>query len=538
MTTTTARLRGTIAAGLLVGGTALLAACGTQPVVSAPRCAEAGADIACTAQGPVRGSVENGTLAFKGIPYAQPPVGGLRWRAPQPPLAWQGVRNANQFGPVCPQLAGTEVVGNEDCLTVNVWRPEVASPALLPVMVFLQGGGNHSLSGQGTAAFGGVQYNGQLLTGQGVVFVSFNHRIGALGFLAHPALGAERAEKVSGNYGNLDQVAVLLWLQANVAAFGGDPKRIMLFGTSAGGGSICALMTAPAARGLFHGAAMQSSVPTGCTLPTLADAENGTGRRVVQALRCGGAETAACLRARSALEVVQAVPGTFGVLPRVYGPNVDGVLFPQQPFAAIEKGTHSHMPVIIGNTTDETMTWAGLLGSVSDSPTLDLALGRVFGREAVPRIRAEYPLAGFPVVRDALVSVTTDAFFTCPSRRVARALARTQKEPVVRYVFSQALENDPALPAQRAVHTIEHVFFFPWSGTYRPTVADQVLQQQMLSLWTRFARTGSLPPTEWPAATASSDVSLLLGPDGGMRAANADAKCDFWETVVLPRPHL
>src|SRR5246127_2390696 len=151
-------------------------------------------------------------------------------------------------------------------------------------MIWLTGGGNFSYSGQGSPGFGGVAYNGVELVPQGVVYVSYNPRLGVLGFLAHPALDAERPEKISGNYGSLDQIAMLRWLKRNIATFGGDPDKIFLFGTSAGGGNICALMTSPLTRGLIHCVAMQSSVPTGGEIQTMADAEEGTGRKVAQAV--------------------------------------------------------------------------------------------------------------------------------------------------------------------------------------------------------------------------------------------------------------
>src|SRR5947209_1861953 len=296
-------------------------------------CMASDPDTVCTAQGAVRGFTEGDMLAFKGIPYARPPVGPLRWKPPEVADAWSGVRDGSRFGAICPQLIGQEVRGEEDCLTLNVWRP-LAKPAQpLPVMVWLTGGGNHSLSGQGSAGFGGLTYSGERFVPQGVVFVSYNLRLGVLGFLAQPALDAERLEKISGNYGSLDQIAMLRWLKANIAAFGGDPNRIFLFGTSAGGGNICALMTSPLTQGLIHGVAMQSSVPMGCEIQTLHDARNGTGAKVAKSTGCDNKESdvAACLRGKSVAELVPAVPGTFTVLPRLYGPNVDGTIFPEQP---------------------------------------------------------------------------------------------------------------------------------------------------------------------------------------------------------------
>jgi para-nitrobenzyl esterase len=296
-----------------------------------PGCSANDPDVACTLQGAVRGVVEGDMLAFKRIPYARPPVGPLRWKPTEAAEAWSDVRDGSRFGAICPQIIGQEVKGDEDCLTVNVWRPRVKPAQALPVMVWLTGGGNHALSGQGSAGFGGLTYSGDKFVPQGVVFVSYNLRLGVLGFLAHPALDAERPEKISGNYGSLDQIAMLRWLKANIAAFGGDPNKVFLFGTSAGGGNICALVTSPQTRGLIHGVAMQSSVPNGCEIQTLDNARNGTGVKVAAAVGCEtAADVATCLRSKSMAEIVTAVPGTFTVLPRLYGPNVDGHIFPDQ----------------------------------------------------------------------------------------------------------------------------------------------------------------------------------------------------------------
>ncbi|MED5619915.1 carboxylesterase/lipase family protein [Ideonella sp. BN130291] len=518
-----------LAAALALGGCA-------SPGSGMPACADTGPGVACTAQGAVRGTPENGTLAFKGIPYAAPPVGPLRWQPPAAPARWEGVRDGSRFGAICPQLVGKDVVGEEDCLTLNVWTPATPPSQPLPVMVFLTGGGNHSFSGQGSPGFGGVNYNGQLLVPQGMVYVSFNYRLGALGFLAHEALSAERSDKVSGNYGSQDQIAMLRWLQRNIANFGGDPQRITLFGTSAGGGNICGLMTTPAARGLFQRAAMQSSVPTGCELPTLADAQQGTGRRVAQALGCDQGDTAACLRGKATADIVRAVPGTFGVLPRLYGPNVDGQVFPEQPLAAIARGAHTHMPVIVGNTTQETMQFVGAVGPVTDAASYEAAIGKVFGPAAVPRVLATYPATAYATPRDALVQLTTDALFTCQSRRVVRTLARNQAEPVYRYLFAHTLDNDPEQKALGAVHTIEHAFLFPWQGKYRPTEADLAVQRLMAEHWTRFARAGN-PGAAWPVAEPG-DRFLRIAPAAVAQAGDAGAHCDLWDTVRLPWPHL
>jgi len=499
-------------------------------------------EIVCTVEGAVRGVVEREMLAFKGIPYAQPPVGELRWKPPQPPAHWTGVRDGSRHGPICPQLVGQEVKGEEDCLYINVWRPRARLERALPVMIWLTGGGNHSLSGQGSAGFGGVVYDGDALVPQGVVFVSYNLRLGALGFLAHPALDAERPEKVSGNYGSLDQVAMLQWVHRNIATFGGDPSRVFLFGTSAGGGNICALMTSPMTRGLIHGVAMQSSVPAGCEIQTLAEAENGTGARMVKALGCEAApDIAACLRGKTTREVVSAVPGTFSVLPRLYGPNVDGHLFPDQPIKLIAQRRYPAMPVIIGNDAEETLGWADTAGQVTDETTYAGALDKVFGAAARERILQLYPASAYPSPRRAFMRATTDAEFTCKSRSVARVQAGAQKEPVYRYLFTHVLENDPQLKALGSAHTVEHLFLCGWRGTYRPSDVDRAVQKQLVGYWTRLAKTGNPnggADPEWPAISGDGEAYLEIGADTGARRGPADAHCDFWDATPLLWPHL
>ena len=498
-----------------------LAGCATAPA----SCAEPGPQRVCTAQGSVQGVVENGTIAFKGIPYAQPPVGELRWRKPRAAQPWEGVRDGSQFGPVCPQLSGDAVIGDEDCLTLSIWRPQKASPEPLPVMVFFTGGGNHAFSGQGAPVFGGMAYNGGTLAPEGVILVTFNYRLGALGFLAHPDLG-------DGNYGSLDQIEMLRWLKRNIADFGGDPRRIMLFGTSAGGGNICALMTAPAARGLFHAAAMHSSVPTGCELSTLAEVQR-VGRQVADTLGCPPTESVpTCMRGKPVDEVVRAVPGTLGLMPRLYGPNVDANVFPEQPLAAIQHGMHTRMPVIIGNNSRETAQFVDSVAPLTDAASYEAAIGKLFDKADVPRILETYPLAAHRSVRQAMVQLSTDAFFTCQSLRVARSLSRTNEQSVYRYVFDHTLEGDPGLKALGPTHTLEHVFFFPWREGYRPTKSDVAVQRLVSRLWVEMARTGR-PGTAWPLAVPG-DIYLRVTPAGQPAAGDGGSHCDFWDTVRLP----
>lgn len=500
-------------------------------------------NVACTDLGAVRGAVENGTLAFKGIPYAKPPVGDLRWRAPQPAEAWSGTREATHYAPMCPQIIGKNVEGSEDCLYVNVWRPVHKPKHALPVMVWLHGGGNQSYSGAGDPGFGGVVYDGEKLVPQGVVFVSYSLRVGVLGFLAHPALDAERPEKISGNYGSQDQIAMLKWVHRNIAAFGGDPSKVFIFGTSAGGGNTCALLTSPMTKGLIHGVSMQSSVPTGCEIPTLADVERGTGNAVVAKAGCeNSSDIAACLRSKSVSEIVRALPaGPFSVLPRMYGPNMDGHVFVDQPLALIKQRKYPAVPVIIGNTAGETIHFIDAVGPVTDAASFTGAVTKVFGAKQTARIVAQYPLDEYKTPRAAFVQLTTDAEFTCQSRRVARTFASVQDQPVFRYLFNHTLENDPVQKALGPTHTAEHPFLFNWKGTYKPTPIDLDVQRHIIDYWSRMAKTGNPnggTDPFWPNASALNAAYLEIGADTQAKSGEGEAHCDFWDAVPLPWPHL
>jgi para-nitrobenzyl esterase len=532
----------------ILAAVSLLICLAAHPAAAAP--CPAGETIACTDLGAVRGVEENGIVAFKGMPYAQPPVGARRFRPPEPAQPWQGVRDGSKFGAICPQVVGKTVEGDEDCLTVNVWRPRHLPARKLPVMIWLTGGGNHSQSGQGADGFGGVVYNGAELVPHGVVFVSYNLRLNVLGFLAHPALDAERPEKISGNYGSLDQIAMLNWVRRNIAAFGGDPSRVFLFGTSAGGGNICALMTSPLTRGMIHGVAMESSVPNGCEIQTLADAEARTGASVVKSVGCDtAADVAACLRGKSVTDLVSAVPGYFSVLPRVYGPVMDGHVFPDQPIKRIAAHEVPAMPVIIGNTAGETLGWADTAGKVTDEASYEAAIDKVFGAATRPRILALYPMASYASPRVAFARVTTDAEFTCQTRRVARTLFRAQAQPVYRYYFDHTPANDPKLKAAGPAHTAEHPYLFAFQGTYRPDTSDLAIQKEMVAYWSSMAATGSPNRSphgprrqevgpQWPAFSPENEAYLEIGDVTQAKAGPADAHCDFWDGVTLPWPHL
>jgi para-nitrobenzyl esterase len=498
--------------------------------------------VVCVDGGAVQGVKQGATLAFKGIPYAQPPVGPLRWKPPVTDVHWNGVRDGSQYGAMCPQVVNGKVEGSEDCLFINVWRPEEKPKHPLPVMIWLTGGGNHQYSGAGSPGFGGVVYNGEKLVPEGVVVVTYNPRLNALGFLAHPAFDAERPEKISGNYGSLDQVAMLKWVRKNISAFGGDPERVFLFGASAGGGNICALITSPQTRGLIHGAAMESSVPSGCEIPTLQDVENDTGKRVVHAVGCDTAsDVAACMRSKSAEEIVGAIPGQFTVTPRTYGPNLDGHLFKEEPIKVITEKKTPAMPIIIGNTTGETIAWADTAGKVTDQASYEAAIDRVFGAKSRDKILTVYPAKNYASPRAAFAQVTTDAEFTCQSHRVALAFAKAHKNPVFRYVFNYSLDNDPAVKAVGVAHTIEHAFLFNWQGKYKPSESDLTVQRYMVGYWSRMAKDGNpngAGAPKWQSVSPGQDGYLEISANPQMKAAADYGHCDFWDTIPFVWPHM
>jgi para-nitrobenzyl esterase len=220
---------------------------------------------------------------------------------------------------------------------------------------------------------------------------------------------------------------------------------------------------------------------------------------------------------------------------------MDGHVFPDQPLRIIARRGHAAMPVIIGSTSNETMNFVNAAGPVTDAASYAAAVEKVFGSAARERILAAYPAEAYPTPRAAFVQLTTDSQFTCQSRRVARVLADAQKQPVYRYLFSHAMENDPQLKAVGAVHTIEHPFFYPWQGKYSPTETDLLVQRRMIGYWTRLARSGSPNgggDPQWPSYTTENEAYLEIGAATAAKRGPTEARCDFWDAVKLPWPHL
>ncbi|HUJ62598.1 MAG TPA: carboxylesterase/lipase family protein [Kofleriaceae bacterium] len=473
----------------------------------------------------VRGQRIENVDAFRGIPYAAPPVGPLRWKPPAP-ASWTGTRDALAFGKACPQLddtIGGKLETDEDCLTLNVWTPDVHPRAPRPVMVWIHGGG---LVQGGTAL---PFYDGHVLAGQGdVVVVSLAYRLGPLGFLAHPAFSAEDAHHSSGDFGLLDQIAALHWVHDHAAAFGGDPAKVTIFGESAGGESVCALMASPLAAGLFERAVIESAQ---CPAPgkaarLLRDASAGEsaeqqGLRIAHLLGCDGAAAASCLRAKSVDQLLHASPAAFGFLGKGehYGVVIDGHVLPEAPASALAAGHLARVPVVIGTNADEATLFTARMPLRRDAG-YDYLVRKIFPDDA-DAVLAAYPATGSP--KQAFDRLVTDAVFACPTRRFARALRGRQ--PVFQYEFAHATAKLRAR-GLGAMHGSEIPFVFADGADF--TAGEQQLSRTMLGYWAQFAHTGDPDRTGspvWPASDPG-DAYLELDLSISARTNLHGAGCD------------
>jgi para-nitrobenzyl esterase len=470
------------------------------------------AGVACAADtnpvvpvtgGQVRGRMsEGGGASFKGVPFAQPPLGDLRWRDPAPVKPWTGIREAAAFGPACTQdifgFNAQEAPGNkEDCLYLNIWTPEWPVKSPKPVMLWLYGGGNFS----GAAS---VDYmDGTLLSRRGVILVSINYRLGVLGFFAHPGLTAESPHHSSGNYGLLDQVAALKWVRDNIAKFGGDPKNVTLFGQSAGAIDTSYLVASPVAKGLIH-RTIQESGPPIRPIESLAKAEE-LGVKFAASLKAPAAPADAIrhLRSLSGPEVQKAA-----VAAKTDGPEtepiIDGYLIGKYPALVYVEGNEPSIPMMVGNNAREQAR--------KYSPeVMKKLISANFGSLA-PKAEAFYGLDKAPQGKEdplygpASTQITADTRHRCPA--VAEAIWRSSRGRTT-YEF----QFDPPVAGEQATrHQAEIPFVF---GTLLPggflggpfTDADRKISADVQQYWVNFARSGNpngngLP--EWPKFNATS----------------------------------
>jgi para-nitrobenzyl esterase len=475
--------------------------------------------VVATDSGSVHGTRDHETLVWKGIPYAAPPIGDLRFRAPGPAIPWDGIRDASEYGAECVQLepGRRTASGSEDCLTLNVWSP-IGDP-LLPVIFWIHGGDD--VIGSSREPF----YDGRLLAEKAhAVVVTINYRLGALGFLAHPAFALENEHHATGDYGIQDQIAALEWTQRNIARFGGDGARVTIAGQSAGASDSCALLASPRARGLFAGA-MMMSLSCYVVAPDLVGSTNDAAER---ALGCAGADAAACFRAARAADLAL-LPGASlreTAEQANYYTTVDGWIVPEAPETTLARGAHAHVPMIVGSTKDEYSQLLDLVLVVPEPDAYPAKIEELVGKPLAPEVLALYPLDRYGTPRAALTALVSDQVMTCPSRRAARSASRTQTEPVYRYVFAQVPPGDAA--RWGAPHGIDvgHLFQTFTPGGAPPSADEQALADRMALAVGRFVASGTIDG--WPAYDATDPHTILdtaITTGAGWRGR----ECDFWD---------
>jgi para-nitrobenzyl esterase len=513
----------------LVLALVMLLAVGCDHGGSAPPESLMDAGVVRTTAGLVRGGVAADHRLFSGIPYAASPVGPLRWQPPAPVPAWTGARDATRPGQRCIQDAANDLdpgrASSEDCLNLNVWTPP-PSNELRPVLVWIHGGG--FVNGSGDV------YNARLLASRGdIVVVTINYRLGALGFLAHPALGPPGAV---GNYGLADQQAALRWVRDNIANFGGDPAKVTIGGESAGGISVCDHLVAPGSAGLFRAAIIQSA-PCQAQAP-LSLAEQRSIDYAVH-LGCGLWELAAqCLRGVPAgkLQEMPAYSDFGGIL--LTGPVSGTAVLPVDPITAFGEGRAARVPVMIGSNRDEFTVFVAVqyLKKSKDfsAERYPQLLSETFGANAAA-VAEHYQLDRFDgSVPLAYSAAVTDQAFACATDRMSDDLAKT--EPVFAYEF-----NDRGVPAPEpfqhlpfpvgASHSLELRYLFDIGVAPPLSPAQQALSDQMMDYWAAFVATGSPSvdgQPDWPAGKLMS-----LQPDGSRVVSSFEEthQCAFWASV-------
>jgi para-nitrobenzyl esterase len=479
--------------------------------------------VVATAGGAVRGRPVAAGEEFLGIPYAAPPVGALRWQPPRPAAPWHGTRAATAYAPHCPQPSGAfgRASTSEDCLYLNVFTAAGARGKHLPVMVWVHGGSLRTGESD--------DYNPAGLVRDGVVVVTINYRLGALGFLADAAL-ASRPGGPAGNYGLMDQQAALRWVQRNIGGFGGNPGDVTLFGESAGGLSTLAQLVSPGARGLFQRAIVESGTYQ-LTQQSLAAAETA-GQAFAATAGCA-VNTAACLRGLP-VSTILANENPVG-----YTPDVDGTVLTQPIKTALARGQFNRVPVVIGTNHDEYRLFVAgiqLLGGRVTAANYQTKIASTLGVSAAiaGAIAAQYPLSRYPSPPVALGSVGTDAIFACHALTADQLLARYV--PTFAYEFND--ENAPGLflpPAgfpYGAAHAFELPYLFSLATAAHPARFSQAQLQLAAAMkqdWTNLAKTG-IPAAGWPRFAGTSQRMLSLVPPTPQVETDFAAQhhCAFW----------
>jgi para-nitrobenzyl esterase len=522
----------------------------TAALAQAP--ADLAHDRARTANGALQGAtLPSGIHSFKGVPFAAPPVGDRRWKAPQPTASWTNVRPATQFGPRAMQLPLFGDMNfrsngvSEDCLYLNVWTGAKTAQEKRPVLVYFYGGG--FVAGDGSEP----RYDGEAMAKRGIVAVTVNYRLGVFGFMAHPELTKESPNHASGNYGLLDQQAAIQWVRKNIAAFGGDPAHITIAGESAGSWSVSAQLAAPASKDLIVGAIAESGSLLGLQpLSTLAQGEQ-MGVGFATSLN---ATSLTALRALPAQQVLEAT-GKQGA-PR-FSPVVDGYFLPKQPTEIFAAGQQAHVPLLVGWNSQE-MAYQMILGP--NAPTVanyTTAVQKLYGDQATEAMR-QYPAATDADVEQAATNLAGDRFIAYSTWKLADAQIQTGGKPVYRYLYARprpvmtpemgnATANlaggvtkgtgaaAPAPPAKGAVHSAEIEYALgnlPTNKVFAWSADDYKVSETMQGYFANFIKTGNpngagLPT--WPAASQQGGQYLRLDVTTKAEPDQTRARYEFLE---------
>lgn len=496
-----------------------------------------------TDKGKVRGdfTTDGKVIAFKGIPYAAPPVGDLRWKPPMPAAKWKGVKQTTDFGSHCIQSGGYPDMifhdpgENEDCLTLNVWTPKGAKPGSLPVMVWIYGGGYN------TGGTSEARQDGQFLAHRNVVVVSMNYRLGIIGFFAHPELTAESEHHASGNYGLMDQAAAIQWVAHNIRDFGGDPSNITLFGESAGSFSVSAQMASPMAKGLIQKAIGESG---GAFYST------GLGfkpREMIEKTDVEFSENAfhtsklADLRKLPAQDLVKAAMAKTTPPPPRFGPDVDGYFLPDSVPNIYSAGDQAHIPLLAGWNADEARAEVTLAREKMTAERFKNQAQAEFGADAA-RFLEVYPASTDEQAVESAGDFASDRFIAYSTWRWIEAQVQTGQAPVYRYrldLGSPGDKNHAAIMGAFHSDDIEYVFGTLDSrpgAVWRPE--DRKLSAQIQTYWTNFARTGdpNRPSTrdlpKWPTYNEASGWQVMhLDADSDARPDNQRERYLFLDSV-------
>lgn len=434
-------------------------------------------------QGKLLGTAEDGLFVFKGIPFAKPPIGDLRWRAPQPVKKWDGILQANKFGPG-PMQGGTPPSGkSEDCLYLNVWTPAKTTKEKVPVLVWIYGGGF------GAGATSETTYNGTNLAKKGVILVSIAYRVGQLGFMAHPELTAENPNNVSGNYGLLDMIAGLQWVKENIAAFGGDPNKVTIFGESAGGIAVSMLSASPLAKGLFHGAISQSGGSFGPSRLTTYPGENMKILKVAENegldyMKSASVNTIKDLRAIEA----DKLPAGRGWPAGGGWPIVDGWVIPDDQYKLYEAGKYNDTPILVGYNSDEGASFTRTKDPKEIISSVELRYGPF-----AERLLKAYPVETSSVPKTAR-DLSRDAAFGWQTWSWAKLQAKTGKSKVFFYYFDQHPDYPKDSPSYGygSPHGQEVAYVFENLDRSNPQTSkiDLEISNLMGTYWTNFAKYG------------------------------------------------